>query len=287
MYFCQVVCAECRKTFIRSVGQVNEAKKFHWKQFCSWNCLASSKMTGSTLQCLNPQCKKKFYRLQNQIKKVRKSFCSQSCATIINNKERSEKLVRKQCATPGCNISIPSWQNYCSIVHATSSRKISPEQYKQKIIAHIQSFYNNHGRIPLKRELNSIYKVAWLVFGSWNNAIIAAGYNPNPVLFAEKQIANDGHPCDSLAEKIIDDWLTTESIEHKRSIPYPEGKRLKVDFVIENHWIEFFGLAGEVQRYDELVRIKRRLCKKHNLKLVEVYPKDLFPTNHLSEILNI
>jgi len=51
-------------------------------------------------------------------------------------------------------------------------------------------------------------------------------------MFAKKYTANDEHHCDSLAEKIIDDWLYARKIEHKRKIHYPDNKALTVDFVL-------------------------------------------------------
>ena len=89
------------------------------------------------------------------------------------------------------------------------------------------------------------------------------------------------------AEKIIDDWLTSRKIEHKRRVPYPGDKSLTTDFVVRNNWIEFLGLNGVIGRYDELVKKKRKLSKKYNLPLIELYPKDLFPVNRLSEIIRI
>lgn len=130
-----------------------------------------------------------------------------------------------------------------------------------------------------------LYKRARKVFGTWNKAVEAAGFNPNPVLFAEKHIANDGHKCDSVAEKIIDDWFYTRKIKHKRRVPYPEDSSLTADFVTENNWIEFFGLAGEIKEYDKLLKRKQMLSKKYKLQLIEIYPKDLFPVNRLSEII--
>lgn len=102
-------------------------------------------------------------------------------------------------------------------------------------------------------------------------------------MFAKKWIANDGHKCDSLAEKIIDDWLFARKIVHKRTVPYPENQSFTADFVVGNIWIEFFGLFGEHKRYDELRRMKLDLTKKHNLKLIEIYPNQLFPVNKLDE----
>lgn len=140
-------------------------------------------------------------------------------------------------------------------------------------------------RVPLKREFSRT-KSARVRFGSWNNAIKAAGFKPNPVMFARRHKANDGHICDSFAEKIIDDWLYARKINHKRSIPYPTNLGLRVDFIVGDYWIEFFGLHGQHKRYDELKKEKLKLVKEYNLKFIEIYPKDLFPNNKLDKVLN-
>jgi hypothetical protein len=147
-------------------------------------------------------------------------------------------------------------------------------------------FYGQNGRIPFKREFLH-YHSARNQFGSWNKAIKAAGFSPNPVMFAKKYIANDGHKCDSLAEKIIDDWLHRKNIPHKRNVKYPEDYGLTVDFVVYERWIEFFGLSGQHKRYDELKNLKIKLANKHKLNLVEIYPEDLFPEFKLGKILNL
>ena len=74
-----------------------------------------------------------------------------------------------------------------------------PIKYTRKdLLRRITDFYSQNGRIPLKREFNS-FEVFKNEFGSWNNAIIAAGFDPNPILFAKKFIAGDGHRCDSFS----------------------------------------------------------------------------------------
>ena len=282
-----VICAFCGKKFLRSIGRINEAQKFGWKQFCSPNCLSESKKTGKVLSCANPGCNKKFYRRYKQIKKVNRSFCSQSCAAVFNNKKRTAHLPANICKNPLCQKPIPRDRKYCSTSHRINPRKIPPEIYKEKIIARIVNFYNSKERIPVKREMYGMYRTARELFGSWNKAISAAGLRPNPVRFAEKQTANDGHLCDSLAEKIIDDWLRARKIKHERKVPYPEDKSLTVDFVVKDNWIEFFGLAGVINNYDKLIKKKRMLSKKYGLSLIEIYPKDLFPINKLTKILKL
>jgi len=129
-----------------------------------------------------------------------------------------------------------------------------------------------------------MYKTTRELFGSWNKAIIAAKLKPNPVRFATRQVAKDGHACDSFAEKIIDDWLFSNSIKHQRNIPYPNSP-YTADFLINGKLVEFLGLNGELKEYDKNTKLKEKLAEKHKLKLIEIFPKDLFPVNRLSEII--
>ena len=104
-------------------------------------------------------------------------------------------------------------------------------------------------------------------------------------MFAKKYVARDGHVCDSLAEKIIDEWFYSKGIAHKRSVPYPEFKKMTCDFLVGKFYIEFFGLEGEHRGYTKMVHKKRRLSKKHELKLIELKPTDIFPKNKLNQVL--
>jgi NurA-like 5'-3' nuclease len=90
-----------------------------------------------------------------------------------------------------------------------------------------------------------------------------------------KYYANDGHICDSLAEKIIDDHLYSKNIKHDRSVPYYPKCRFRADFQIEDKLIEYFGLLNQLSEYDKNVSIKIELAKKLNIKLISLYPKDL------------
>lgn len=154
------------------------------------------------------------------------------------------------------------------------------------LITKIQEFYKKNSRIPLKREFNSL-RVFRSHFGSWNNAIRAAGFEPNPVLFSKKFTARDGHKCDSFAEKIIDDWLYAHRIKHERNTPY-QGTKMTADFSLSPRTlVEFFGLAGVQKKYDKLIGRKREICREQDVCLIEIYPKDLFPKNRLAQIVKI
>lgn len=163
-------------------------------------------------------------------------------------------------------------------------RKIPTERYKEKVISKIIYFYKKNKRIPVRKEMCGLYPTARKLFGTWNKAILAAGFKPNPVMFAKKYLTNDGHKCDSLAEKIIDDWLYLNKIKHQRNIPYPNSS-YSADFLIKETFVEFFGLSGEVKQYDKNKKIKEKLAKKYKIQLIKIYPKDLFPVNRLPEII--
>jgi hypothetical protein len=135
---------------------------------------------------------------------------------------------------------------------------------------------SKNDRIPYKYEIPH-YHAFRSRFGTWNKAIVAAGFKPNPVMFAKKYIAKDGDKCDSLVEKIIDDYLSRRKIKHMRSFPYPGNEGFTVDFKVGDYWIEFFGLSGGLKRYDELKVRKLRLAKRHKLNIISIYPKDIFP----------
>ena len=163
---------------------------------------------------------------------------------------------------------------------AESRKKYS----KEKLVKIIQDFVKREGRIPTKNEFanNSFYPdyVTFRdYFGTWNNAIIAAGYEPNERWFCPRNLtAKDGHKCNSFSEIIIDDWLLKNRVFHQREVVYPE-KRYRCDFVISGAFVEFFGLtnaSGISSDYNEIIKKKRRICRKYRIKLIELYEKDLY-----------
>lgn len=147
---------------------------------------------------------------------------------------------------------------------------------EENLMGKIHHFYQNHNRIPTKREFYNNWQAFRRIFGSWNKAIVAAGYIPNSERFSKKFTAKDGHVCDSLSEKIIDDWFTARRIEHTVHEYYPGQKRFKVDFLVKDkYWVEFLGLKGQLKSYDKLFVVKKQLAKKLGINILEIYPEDL------------
>jgi len=133
--------------------------------------------------------------------------------------------------------------------------------------------------------MESTYKIARKAFGRWNRAIEIAGYIPNPVLFSHRHLALDGHICDSLAERIVDDWLFDRGITHETNVSYPGGSRYTVDFKVGDYWIEYLGLINSIDKYKKSFQQKESLAKDYNLKLIKIYPSDLFPLCNLESVL--
>ena len=114
------------------------------------------------------------------------------------------------------------------------------------------------------------------VFGSWLNALIQAQLLEDGTRKTSRgiqTIALDGHLCLSLGERTIDDYLYLHGIQHEKEPRYPEGN-YRCDFKVGTIFIEYFGLTGNPD-YDAKTKEKIRLCKKHNIVLVAIYPQDL------------
>lgn len=238
-----------------------------------------------TVICSN--CNKKYKtslkRLNYSRKKEWKNYCCVECANV--GKRKGKVLY---CSNPACGNTFYRRKtdikkfNYCSNQCQRSHQSPKDDFYLNLV----KKFVKENSRLPVKREFNKQHSTIIKKFGSWNKFIKKAGFKPNPVLFANKHIAKDGHICDSLAEKIIDDWLYERKISHKINVPYPINSKLTADFVVGEYFIEYFGLKGEHEGYDKLLSRKLNISKQSKLKLISIFPKHLFPKNKLSEILS-
>ena len=121
------------------------------------------------------------------------------------------------------------------------------------------------------------------LFGSWFKGLYAAGALPDDVLPTArgvKCVAKDGHVCRSLAEQVIDDWLSEHNIPHKREPYYPEhdsynpSGRRRADWLVGSTFIEYFGLSGDTV-YDKKTKMKQMLAQEMDIDLIPIYPDDI------------
>lgn len=249
----------------------------------------SPKIKPNLYKCRNPKCQTLVSRLPWEIESSGNIFCSHSCsATITNSLRPSSKQKRSKCQNPDCENEVTEIGNKCCSRKCRYVLSRLKNGYTRNgILSSINRFYIKHSRIPLKREFNKYYRPARLIFGTWNNAIKAAGLEPNPVKFANHHYAKDGHRCDSLSEKILDDWLYKNGIPHQIHVRYPWLGNMIADFKIGDYWIELFGLSGQHKRYDFLKSKKLKLIKEYNLKFISLSIDDVLSIKLLSKKLEV
>lgn len=279
----KLFCANCKKSVYRNAGRFHENTKLGWKTYCSRKCEYQHKRRRQKLACEN--CGELFERTIHAISLH--NYCSQSCAAIINNKkclkgQAKIKPTLKICLECGKQYK-KSTSNikYCSLSCRRKADWYTPEDLLNIIKNTVQKLK----RVPARRELKNINDSCKKAFGSWNNAVMAAGFTPNRshdnrMYKRANAKALDGHLCDSISELLIDNWLYKNNISHERDVHYP-GTHHKTDWEIsirnQKLFVEYFGLANDSPRYDRAVKEKIKLCDKHKITLISIYPKDIYP----------
>lgn len=287
----KVSCKNCGKFFLKDKGHYTENLKLGHNFYCSKKCEYQCKTTKQTLICEN--CGKSFLRLLSNFSSH--NYCSHSCAMIVNNKRYPRKHpvpVLKICVRCGEQYKESSGnKKYCSMKCRKETEYYTPE----KLLSIIKTTFKKLGRTPTRREiLKGADKACIKFFRSWNNAVAAAGFTPNRShdnrMYKRANAKSlDGHLCDSISELLIDNWLTKNKIPHERNGSYPQTNH-KADWIVnfkrQTIFIEYFGLAKDSPRYDRSISKKKTLCSQYKIKLVEIYPWDLYPKIKLEAKLN-
>lgn len=223
------------------------------------------------------------------------NYCSKSCAAIVNNR-KYPKWPKRFCLK--CRREFKNRESkYCSSECGRSALynnrgHIATKYIREEVQKAIKELAKNLHRTPSRRELGKMSHAAIRIFGSWNNAITAVNLQPHrshdhQMYRRMKTKAHDGHVCDSISEAIIDNWLAEHNISHSRDAKYPTTNH-KADWALQDKktFIEYFGLAQDSPRYDRAVKEKIKLCRKNKIRLIGIYPKDLYPNNQLNKILS-
>lgn len=269
------------------MGRINENLKLGHNFYCSRECEFQYKSKKQSLACEN--CGKTFLRIPSEISPH--NYCSKSCAAIVNNKKYPKRQVQLRiCRNAECNKQFKGSVKYCSReCKLKALRRYAPQQIMDIIKQSAQELK----RVPTKRELRKLESPCRKTFGSWNNAIIAAGLQPNRshsqrMYKRINTVALDGHFCDSVSEALVDNWFAKNGIFHERNVSYPEANH-KADWAIfarrRKIFVEYFGLANDSPRYDRAVKKKKALCHKHKLTLVAIYSQDIYPKECLDNNL--
>src|SRR3989344_1411710 len=276
----EVPCANCQKIIYKKISRLNENQKRAWNFYCSRKCEGAHKQRRGQLICGNPICSKLFIKFKRMMSV--NNYCLASCAAIVNNQRFPRKNIRRHyCAYAPCGKEFKGENKYCSKICAARGRGVYDQSY---IINAITAKVDVLQRVPAKREIgDGIIQAAIRLFGSWSNAVRAAGYIPHRsdsehMYRRVCAMAQDGHRCDSISEAVIDDWLHTEGIAHVRNAAYPDKRHL-ADWAINDGrtFVEYFGLAGDSPRYDRAITLKKELCRAYGITLIGIYSRDLYP----------
>lgn len=100
-------------------------------------------------------------------------------------------------------------------------------------------------------------------------------------------VTEDGHKVRSQGELIIDNWLYRNNLMHsyEERVQRPNNDFLLTDFYLfkSEVYIEFWGMISNPE-YRKRKEEKVNFYRRHNLNLVELFPRDL---SMLSEILKV
>ena len=114
------------------------------------------------------------------------------------------------------------------------------------------------------------------------------GFETRPNIWNGRKFlkCKDGHEVRSNLEKIVDNYLYDNNIEHEYERRLP-GKyyRYMTDFYVKGTYIEIWGVTHN-QKYEEKRKKKEMAYKTCNLKLLSLEPEDFRDSNILYSKLN-
>jgi hypothetical protein len=303
----RVRCDFCGTIFEKESRRYNESVKNGSNQYCSTECRRNVRLKGEYRNCL--VCRKEFWARPCDDTKGKRLFCSSSCSCGYNNRRRGglseetkkkiqdslvkyysktgQKRCDKICETCGNVFKGRKEQKCCSRKCSVLLRFGDLPLTKEEVLTRICEVSEKLGHIPSSKRVKiQLMSSAKRFFGSWNKAIESCGLKPNKQLFSFKLRCNDGHVADSISERTIDNWFFDIGLKHEKNKQYPKSK-MTCDFWLKDYdiWIEYFGLSGASLAYDSTIELKQEVARKNGLKLVSIFPKDIYPKNKLKEIL--
>ena len=159
---------------------------------------------------------------------------------------------------------------------------------KEDLLSSIKTFYSKHNRIPSYDELlikNNLFSEGTYIrqFGSWKQAIIEAGYEPNTVFsFGIKTVAKDGILYRSKAEAYFVDNYLYNQYDYIYESKYTDGSTKLYDFYIPSLDL-YIELTGGINPQN--IQEKIAINKQQNKKLLVINTKDIYKKEKLTEFL--
>ena len=315
----EVECTLCHKIFLRTLHRHKEAIKMGYHPFCSKECRDEYKITSPKEKCYN--CGKGIIVSKGQFNKSisKRFYCNKSCAAISNNKIKGPKSLEtknnirngivkyydgkgrkpkpidfnkktrklKNCIICGNNFKPHRKIQVCCNKKCGQLYQFGILPYtKDDLINKILEISKETGRTPQKRDCDRRLEGAAIkFFGAWNKAMVACNLKPNSSKYQKIRLkCLDGHISDSISEKIIDDWFYKNNIKHEKNKKYPNSN-FNCDFYFTDYdlWVEYFGLfGGRLEEYDKTIIEKEKIAVDNGLRLVKIFPDDLYKDTNMS-----
>lgn len=114
------------------------------------------------------------------------------------------------------------------------------------------------------------------------------GFKTRPNIWLGRKFikCKDGHEVRSNLERIVDDYLYDNNIEHEYEKRLPgKAYRYMTDFYAKNTYIEIWGVQNS-KSYEEKRKKKEMIYAKYNLKLISLEPQDFRRLNILYKKLD-
>ena len=259
--------------------------KYAWYNILLYFAASRAEVLGLTKRIRKPKrktcplCNKRFVEDSLPVPLVRRlgidhlDFCAPCLKDTVLQGSGSESLTKEQVLT--------YLQDLSNVL-----QRVPNQNYGEGIEdLHGLDFQERLAVLQLLKRKPTVRRVKEL-FGSWLNALVEAGVLEDGTRRTSRGtqcIARDGHVCLSLGEKTIDDFLYSHGIPHEKEPRYPEGD-FRGDFSVNGIFIEYFGLKGNPD-YDAKTKLKQRICKKHGIRLISIYPSDLVSLKKLERKL--
>ena len=180
-------------------------------------------------------------------------------------------------------------------LHKSKEKGLKKYYDKDLILQQLKDVAKEIGRTPLYSELCSLglpsSKTFERLFGSYRTACLDADLDINCDVYGNAKIykASDNTICLSYAELIITEYLINHNLSYQKELYYKDfinDKRCRTkrfDWKVKDYFIEYFGMMNR-EDYRMSAEDKIKICQENNIKLIELYPKDL---PHLDRKLNI
>jgi hypothetical protein len=191
---------------------------------------------------------------------------------IAENINRSVVSIKSRASKLGLRV-LTDWENYGT----------------ENLLDLLKNLAIQLQRTPVGDELTSFGLPSPITyvryFGSYSKACELAGLE-TASLYGKRCYSKNGDLCLSISEAIITNYLIDNNIPYKKEEAYskyiPNIKtKKKVDWVLrDGTFVEYFGLP-EKDYYSIKIQEKINICVANEIKLIEIYDKDL---KNLSEV---